>query len=271
MKFELSVDVVNGVIKTNAAEVLGQLDPALQKYNYVVTPEVYDAAKEDRAALNKLVEQISDERKRTEKAVFGTWEADKKAIMAAEKKIKEYADNLGAGITQLEDEEKSKKDMELEELWYTMSDRPYDLVKKKEWLNKSASLKKIKEDMARLVEGIQMKEMAVESFLPLDPVERQQVIDVFDRTLDPVMAKMEADKIAAAKQAVKASQDAVANNPSAIQQPIQPNIQPMANEAPGIVYNAEFRISGSKEQMNALADYIFANKIKCEVLRKWQS
>ncbi len=70
---------------------------------------MYDAAKEDRAALNKLVTQIGDERKRTEKAVFGTWEVDKKAIMAAEKKIKEYADNLGAGIKQLEDEEKSKK------------------------------------------------------------------------------------------------------------------------------------------------------------------
>ncbi len=125
--------------------------------------------------------------------------------------------------------------------------------------------------MARLVEGIQMKEMAVESFLPLDPVERQQVIDVFDRTLDPVMAKMEADKIAAAKQTVKASQDAVVSNPSAIQQPIQANTQPTPNEVSGIVYNAEFRISGSKDQMNALADFIWKQGIHCEVLRKWQS
>lgn len=271
MNFELMLNVENGVIKTNAQEMLAALDPALKKYDYVVMPDVYDQAKEDRAALNKLVKTISDERKRTEKNVFGTWERDKKAIMDVEKRIKAYADTLGDGIAQIDDEEKARKDMDLETLWYTKSQRPYDLVRKKEWLNKSWSMKKIGEDMDRLVEGIKMKEITVESFLPDDPVERQQVLDVFNATLDPVQAKQEADKIAAAKQAVKASQDAVTSNPSAIQQPIQANKQPAPNEVSGIVYNAEFRISGSKDQMNALADFIWKQGIHCEVLRKWQS
>ncbi len=271
MNFELMLNVENGVIKTNAQEMLAALDPALKKYDYVVMPDVYDQAKEDRAALNKLVKTISDERKRTEKNVFGTWEQDKKAIMNAEKKIKQYADNLGNGIAQIDDEEKDKKDMELEQLWYTKSERPYDLVRKKEWLNKSWTVKKIGEDMDRLVEGIKMKEITVESFLPNDPVERQQVLDVFNATLDPIQAKQEADKIADVKKRVQSQSEALREPSQAIKPQAQANTQQMSVDTSEITYNAEFRCSGTKEQMNALADFIYRNGIRCEVINKWQS
>lgn len=271
MNFELMLNVENGVIKTNAQEMLAALDPALKKYDYVVMPDVYDQAKEDRAALNKLVKTISDERKRTEKNVFGTWEQDKKAIMDAEKKIKQYADNLGNGIAQIDDEEKEKKDMEIEQLWYTKSNRPYDLVRKKEWLNKSWSMKKIGEDMDRLVERIKMKEITVESFLPNDPVERQQVLDVFNATLDPVQAKQEADKIADAKIRVQSLHETPADLSRQNPQQGQVNTFQNQNDATAVTYNAEFRCSGTKEQMNALADFIYRNGIRCEVLNKWQS
>lgn len=271
MNFELMLNVENGVIKTNAKEMLAALDPALKKYDYVVMPDVYDQAKEDRAALNKLVKTISDERKRTEKNVFGTWEQDKKAIMDAEKKIKQYADNLGNGIAQIDDEEKEKKDMELEQLWYKKSNRPYDLVRKKEWLNKSWSMKKIGEDMDRLVEGIKMKEITVESFLPNDPVERQQVLDVFNTTLDPIQAKQEADKIADANKRVQSLYEAPADLSGQNMQQAQANTRQMSVYASEITYNAEFRCSGTKEQMNALADFIYRNGIRCEVIKKWQS
>lgn len=271
MNFELMLNVENGVIKTNAQEMLAALDPALKKYDYVVMPDVYDQAKEDRAALNKLVKTISDERKRTEKNVFGTWEQDKKAIMDAEKKIKQYADNLGNGIAQIDDEEKEKKDMELEQLWYTKSNRPYDLVRKKEWLNKSWSMKKIGDDMDRLVEGIKMKEITVESFLPNDPVERQQVLDVFNTTLDPIQAKQEADKIADAKKHVQSQSEAPTDLSGQNMQQGQANTFQNQNDATGVTYNAEFRCAGTKEQMNALADFIYSNGIRCEVLKKWQS
>lgn len=271
MNFELMLNVENGVIKTNAQEMLAALDPALKKYDYVVMPDVYDQAKEDRAALNKLVKTISDERKRAEKNAFGTWEQDKKAIMNAEKKIKQYADNLGNGIAQIDDEEKDKKDMELEQLWYTKSERPYDLVRKKEWLNKSWTTKKIGEDMDRLVEGIKMKEITVDSFLPKDPIERQQVLDVFNSTLDPILAKKEADKIADAKKRAQAHSEALTKPSQAELPQEQVNAPQSVNSAQEVRYNAEFRCSGTKEQMNALADFIYANGIQCEVLRKWQS
>lgn len=271
MNFELMLNVENGVIKTNAQEMLAALDPALKKYDYVVMPDVYDQAKEDRAALNKLVKTISDERKRTEKNVFGTWEQDKKAIMNAEKKIKAYADTLGDGIAQIDDEEKARKDMDLETLWYTKSQRPYDLVRKKEWLNKSWSMKKIGEDMDRLVEGIKMKEITVESFLPNDPVERQQVLDVFNATLDPVQAKQEADKIVDAKIRVQSLHETPADLSRQNPQQGQVNTFQNQNDATAVKYNAEFRCAGTKEQMNALADFIYSNGIRCEVLKKWQS
>ncbi len=272
MKFELMLNVENGVIKTNAKEMLEAIEPALKKYNYVVTQDVYDNAKEDRAALNKLVKQISDERKRTEKSVFGTWEQDKKAIMDVEKRIKAYADTLGDGIAQIDDEEKARKDMDLETLWYTKSQRPYDLVRKKEWLNKSWTMKKISEDMDRLVEGIKMKEITVESFLPQDdPVARQQVLDVFNKTLDPILAKQEADKIADAKKRAQVHSETLAKPSQAEQQQEQANIPQSVNSAQEVRYNADFRCSGTKEQMNALADFIYKAGIQCEVLRKWQS
>jgi len=271
MKFELTMNAENGVIKTNAKEMLEAIEPALKKYNYVVSQELYDNAKEDRASLNKLVKQISDERKRAEKALFGPWEQDKKAIMDIEKRIKAYADALGEGITQIDDEEKSRKEKDLKALWDTKCKRPYELVSKKEWLNKSWSMKKCSEDMDRLIEGIHMKEITVESFLPSDPVERQQVLSVFDATLDPILAKQEADKIVDAKKRVQTAYKAPEDLPRQNNEEAQTNIHPEQNEAPEVLYTAEFRCSGTKEQMNALAEYIFRSGIQCEVLRKWHS
>ena len=64
MKFEIKANVENGILKTNAEELKNAVIPELKKYEYVVDESTYDTAKKDRASLNKLTKQVSEERKR---------------------------------------------------------------------------------------------------------------------------------------------------------------------------------------------------------------
>ena len=103
MKFEIKANVENGILKTNAEELKNAVIPELKKYEYVVDETTYDTAKKDRASLNKLTKQVSEERKRIEEDVFAQWKTDKKTLMEIEKAIKSRADELGSGIKEIDD------------------------------------------------------------------------------------------------------------------------------------------------------------------------
>ena len=154
MQFELEATVLNGKVVTNAKELLANIDNGLKHYDYVVTENTYEQAKKDRAQLNSIVKMVSDERKRVEDDLFSEWKEDKKNIMDIEKKIKQCADSLGQGITDIEDALKEEKRKHIYEAWQTLLDskgngEQYDLTPKfnEKWLNKTTSNKSIEKDL----------------------------------------------------------------------------------------------------------------------------
>lgn len=264
-QFELVLKEENGNIITNAKELMDEITPKLKKYNYVVDRTNYSQAKQDRASLNGLVDRVSTERKRIEEKVFGQWKQDKKDLMALEKKVKSTADDLGIGIKALDDEEKERKEMALEEMWYQMSDYSFDLIFNQKWLNKSYSEKQIKTDMEKIVESIALKKGIVETFLPKDALERQRVLDVFNKTLDPTLAKVEAEKIEAEKRAVEQVQEM---KPEELDQGFEQQAQPSQTEEG--TYYCQFTVSGSRDQLLALQNFMNENRIMYLVDRKWK-
>ena len=138
MKFEIKANVENGILKTNAEELKNAVIPELKKYEYVVDESTYDTAKKDRASLNKLTKQVSEERKRIEEDVFAQWKTDKKTLMEIEKAIKSRADELGSGIKEIDDAEKEKKYEALKKWWdeHNNYEVEYHLVHENKYLNK---------------------------------------------------------------------------------------------------------------------------------------
>lgn len=208
---KLEVQIVgDGLVKTNAEQVLEVIEYGLKSYRYVVNESNYEQAKKDRAALNKLIKNVSDERKRVEEKLFGAWKKDKANIMAIEKKIKVYSDELGNGINLVDQRDRDVKKAQIAEFWDSLhSGYPYDKVHDEKYLNKSTSTKSIEDDLKAKLENIRNMEEIMETFLPEDAIDRNRVINVFRETLDVTRAKAEADAIARNRAEVEARQKAM--------------------------------------------------------------
>lgn len=261
----------DGQIKTNASELLKEIEKPLQKYNYVVTEETYSQAKTDRASLNKIATRISDERKRIENDVFKNWIQDKKDIMEVEKKIKASSAKLGEGITAIDDKEKQEKEQRIIDKWNEEVGELYNIqaLWNKKWLNKSYSFADIEKDIAKAKEKIDKGILILKTFIPDDRAEQKMIFNVYRKSLDVTLAKVEADRIRDAheqerleaekkKEAEQAhlnfTNGTVETSEGAepVQQdekPSQEEVQPMETEP---IYFAQFTVEGTRDQLEAL-------------------
>lgn len=261
----------DGQIKTNASELLKEIEKPLQKYNYVVTEETYSQAKTDRASLNKIATRISDERKRIENDVFKNWIQDKKDIMEVEKKIKASSAKLGEGITAIDDKDKQEKEQRIIDKWNEEVGELYNIqaLWNKKWLNKSYSFADIEKDIAKAKEKIDKDILILKTFIPDDRAEQKMIFNVYRKSLDVTLAKVEADRIRDAheqerleaekkKEAEQAhlnfTNGTVETSEGAepVQQdekPSQEEVQPMETEP---IYFAQFTVEGTRDQLEAL-------------------
>nr|DAP05131.1 MAG TPA: Protein of unknown function (DUF1351) [Caudoviricetes sp.] len=257
MQFELEATVLNGKVVTNAKELLANIDNGLKHYDYVVTENTYEQAKKDRAQLNSIVKMVSDERKRVEDDLFSEWKEDKKNIMDIEKKIKQCADSLGQGITDIEDVLKEEKRKHIYEAWQTLLDSKgngehYDLTPKfnEKWLNKTTSNKSIEKDLSAIYDKIIQDLGFMETFLPNDETDIAQIKEVYFQDYDLMRAKVKADDLKRIRETVerqKQKEEQIVQEPLHFEQSI-----PKEPENKVVEKNtnwAEFRVEGTREQL----------------------
>lgn len=257
MQFELEATVLNGKVVTNAKELLANIDNGLKHYDYVVTENTYEQAKKDRAQLNSIVKMVSDERKRVEDDLFSEWKEDKKNIMDIEKKIKQCADSLGQGITDIEDALKEEKRKHIYEAWQTLLDSKgngehYDLTPKfnEKWLNKTTSNKSIEKDLSAIYDKIVQDLGFMETFLPNDETDIAQIKEVYFQDYDLMRAKVKADDLKRIRESVERQKQ---KEEQIIQEPLHFE-QSIPNEPENKVVEqntnwAEFRVEGTREQL----------------------
>ncbi|WP_300903545.1 DUF1351 domain-containing protein [Faecalibaculum rodentium] len=179
MEFELIPRIgEDGVLRTNAAELVESVKAQLKPYNYIVDEGNYAQAKQDRAFLNKAATQIGPSRKLLEDKVFATWKTDKAQIMAIEKDIKQASEALGEGIKAIDDEEKAEKAKNLEACWNAAGGNKYRfegiLAEHKSWLNKTAKRDVIAIEMQKELHDLGLQEKQIEKEIA-DLEEAQQV------------------------------------------------------------------------------------------------
>nr|DAY98617.1 MAG TPA: Protein of unknown function (DUF1351) [Caudoviricetes sp.] len=257
MQFELEAKVLNGKVVTNAKELLANIDNGLKHYDYVVTENTYEQAKKDRTQLNSIVKMVSDERKRVEDDLFSEWKEDKKNIMGIEKKIKQCADSLGQGITDIEDALKDEKRKHIYEAWQTLLDgkgngEHYDLTPKfnEKWLNKTTSNKSIEKDLNAIYDKIIQDLGFMETFLPNDETDIAQIKEVYFQEYDLMRAKVKADDLKRIRESVeqqKQKEEQIVQEPLHFEQSI-PN-EPENKVVEQNTNWAEFRVEGTREQL----------------------
>lgn len=264
MQFELEAKVLNGKVVTNAKELLANIDNGLKHYDYVVTENTYEQAKKDRAQLNSIVKMVSDERKRVEDDLFSEWKEDKKNIMGIEKKIKQCADSLGQGITEIEDALKEEKRKHIYEAWQTLLDSKgngehYDLTPKfnEKWLNKTTSNKSIEKDLSAIYDKIIQDLGFMETFLPQDETDIAQIKEVYFQDYDLMRAKVKADDLKRIRETVERQKQ---KEEQIIQEPLHFE-QNIPNEPENKVVEqntnwAEFRVEGTREQLLELTNVL---------------
>lgn len=264
MQFELEATVLNGKVVTNAKELLANIDNGLKHYDYVVTENTYEQAKKDRAQLNSIVKMVSDERKRVEDDLFSEWKEDKKNIMDIEKKIKQCADSLGQGITDIEDVLKEEKRKHIYEAWQTLLDSKgngehYDLTPKfnEKWLNKTTSNKSIEKDLNAIYDKIVQDLGFMETFLPNDETDIAQIKEVYFQDYDLMRAKVKADDLKRIRESVerqKQREEQIVQEPLHFEQSI-PN-EPENKVVEQNTNWAEFRVEGTREQLLELTNVL---------------
>lgn len=264
MQFELEATVLNGKVVTNAKELLENIDNGLKHYDYVVTENTYEQAKKDRAQLNSIVKMVSDERKRVEDDLFSEWKEDKKNIMDIEKKIKQCADSLGQGITDIEDALKDEKRKHIYEAWQTLLDSKgngehYDLTPKfnEKWLNKTTSNKSIEKDLNAIYDKIIQDLGFMETFLPSDETDIAQIKEVYFQDYDLMRAKVKADDLKRIRETVerqKQKEEQIVQEPLHFEQSI-PN-EPENKVVEQNTNWAEFRVEGTREQLLELTNVL---------------
>ena len=263
----------DGIVRTNAKDLLKAIEPQLKKFDYVVTDETLKDAKTDRASLNNLVKTIQSERKKIEDEVFGEWKKEKADIMALEKRLSVTADNLDVGIKQIEEKDKELKKKQIEEFWYTLTKKyPFDLVFEKKMLNKTVTVKQIEDHLKKVLAKAMDGEKVMETFLPQDKFKAEQVKDVYYRTMDLAQAKSKADELARISQQVEVLKRAEEPKPQPKAEPVQKAPKTQANTHDGI-YGALFSVEGTFDDMANLSKELVVlfkkYNIKAKVEKKW--
>lgn len=271
-EFTLVPTIEDGIVRTNAKELLKAIEPQLKKFDYVVTDENIKDAKTDRASLNNLVKTIQSERKKIEDEVFGEWKKEKADIMQLEKRLSFTADNLDKGIKELEEKDKELKKKQIEEFWYTLTKKyPFELVFEKKMLNKTVTAKSIEDHLKKVLAKAMDGEKVMETFLPKDQFQAEQVKDVYYRTMDLAKAKAKADELARISQQVEVLKAEEEPKPQPKVEPVQE--VPKTNTHDGI-YGATFMVEGTFDDManlsKELVELFKKYHIKAKVERKWR-
>ena len=230
----------------------------LKKYNYVVTENNYKDAKKDRSDLNKLVKQIADARKAFEDKAFSKWKPEKAKIMDFEKEVKAYSDELAKGMYVFDEQEKEEKRSQIYEAWQSLLEQRdsefYDLQPafNEKWLDKSTSAKQIEEDLKSIYDKIKQDLMFLETFLPTDEVEAEQVRSTYFEEYDLTKAKMKADSLKALRELVESQKQQQATITPTTQE--SPSIAPKSDDMNVLKKSnntnwAEFRVEGTKADL----------------------
>ena len=268
----------NGFLKTiewNHEDIKAEVAAKMQEYaGLVYTEESIKTAKEDRAALNKFKDAMEDKRKEIKKQCLAPYEAFERQIKEIITLVDKPITLIGSQIKEVEDQKKLEKQNQIMEFYEKNVGAlkgilPFSRVLRPEYLNVSRYMKSIKEEIQQLFDRVNGD---LDTIDQLQTTHELQVKDVYIRTLDlsealrenarlEEVAKRIEERRARAASDREAANKAVEAKPSGTIAPVPAQQKPSAPVAEER-YTVEFRVSGTKEQIDLLKEFLKINGIK---------
>lgn len=278
-------------IQWNNEELKAEIAEKMKEYTSLVfTEETIKEAKADRAKLNKLRAAFEDERKRIKKLCMAPYDAFEKQVKELIALIDEPIRLIDGQIKEVEEQRKVEKKGEILEFYESVIGSlkgilPFDRVFRQEYLNISRSMKSIKEEIQALIDRVNADLDTIEGFRSKYEL---QIKDVYLKTLDLSVAMQEkarleeverqlaerkqgeeqraAERAAAeamAMQSTTGQEQAVED--SAVHKDVPEKIAEAAQqeeEQKPELFQMDFRVWGTKDQLMGLRQYLVDNKIK---------
>lgn len=152
--FELSAEIVAGTLTSNAKELRANIENELQNYKVEKYLDNPDAAKKDKAFLNKVKDAVSEKRKE----VTAKWNIPLNEFLEEMKGLEKTVADASLQLKKITDEaenkEKEKKRKEIEDYWSTLDFKlvPLSRFFNNKWLNKTYSMKDVMIDCENFIE-----------------------------------------------------------------------------------------------------------------------
>lgn len=281
-------------IQWNNEELKAEIAEKMQEYTSLVfTEDTIKEAKADRAKLNKLRTAFEDERKRIKKLCMAPYDAFEKQVKELIALIDEPIRLIDGQIKEVEEQRKVEKKGEILEFYESVIGSlkgilPFERVFRQEYLNVSKSMKSIKDEIQALIDRVNSDLDTIEGF---GSKHELQIKDVYLKTLNLSVAMQEKARLdeverqlAERKQreeqqaAERAAAEAIATqNAGGQEQAVEDTaaqaeqentaeksadaVQQEKKQDPEL-FQMDFRVWGTKDQLMGLRQYLIKNKIK---------
>ncbi len=241
--------------------------------------------KADRADLNKLKKAFEDERKRVKKICMEPYTKFEQQVKEITALIDEPIGLIDSQIREIDERRKAAKREEIEELFASIGFQSFvklDMIWDEKWLNATVTLPKIEEQMKSRMYQIGTDVVTISKL----PEFKFEAMEVYRKTLDMNQAiqegqrladiqkrKLEAERMEAERKAREAEE--VAKQQVAAEQkeklaeeketasgsvPEEEAVSIPEEEEP--VFQLDFRVWGTREQIMALREYMLKNQIR---------
>lgn len=269
------------IIENNGEEVKVWLSQVLEKYDgIVVTPETVRSAKEDKASLNKLRAALEERRKEVKRdylAPYQRFEVQYKEILAL---IDKPITVIDSQIRALDEQEQQAKYDRLQEFFQGCCKRMengeairFDSILNPKWRNKTQTEHALQKEIADAVVRIDGELNELRDFYADSP-HYTAILNAYLQGYDKSCALAYAAALVQQEQRQRAAQQPVREPEQITAQVSEPVTDPTVQETPAPspaaqkLYTGMFRVTGTKEQIIMLRDWMRRNHIQFESVKE---
>ena len=267
---ELVTNIVAGKLTSNAKEFSAALQKELKNYTVERYLDNPDAAKTDKAYLNKLKEDVADKRK----LATSTWNKPLDEFVSIMKSLEKEIDsaysNLNGIVNQAAQKEKDEKKAKITEFWNTLDFTvvPLDRVFNPKWLNKTEKLPSIMEECKAIVEKINGEMATLKS---LQDEDKETLLSFYLDTLDLNATLQKGNQLKENRARIKAEEERKAAEKAKQEQfpPIDPSKYNVTETGQVVKENLTTQAEQPKEPVATFRLEVTAPASKLVALRKF--
>ena len=274
--FELVTDIVVGKLTSNAKEFSAALESELKNYTVERYLDNPDAAKTDKAYLNKLKDEVAEKRK----TATATWNKPLDEFISVMKDLEKKIDCASNELKTITDkavqQEKDEKKGKIVEFWNTLNFTivPLDRVFNPKWLNKTEKMQNIIDECKAIVDKINT-EMATLKSMPDE--DSETLLSFYLDTLDLNATLQKGNQLKENRAKIKAEEERKAAEMAETKRPVvtetsEPDISPKGpiipiSEAPKeTITTFRLEVTAPASKLKALRQFIDDNGISYKKL-----